>query len=102
MILVTGATGKVGRHLVAGLPAAPSWRLSIQAGRKRSVYRWRSGSAVGTKFEDWATERETARTSGQAELRTRFEAAIERAGEAARTRLIINRAGLAGCRVIKS
>lgn len=32
---------------------------------------------MGTKFEDWAAERETARTSGQAELRTRFEAAIE-------------------------
>jgi ribosome-binding protein aMBF1 (putative translation factor) len=32
---------------------------------------------VGTGFEDWAVEREAAETPGEAELRRRFEAAIE-------------------------
>jgi ribosome-binding protein aMBF1 (putative translation factor) len=32
---------------------------------------------VGTRFDDWAAEREAAESAGQAELRRRFEAAIE-------------------------
>jgi ribosome-binding protein aMBF1 (putative translation factor) len=32
---------------------------------------------MGTRFDDWATEREAAETPGEAELRRRFEAAVE-------------------------
>jgi XRE family transcriptional regulator, regulator of sulfur utilization len=32
---------------------------------------------VGTKFDDWVAEREAVETPGEAELRRRFEAAIE-------------------------
>ncbi len=32
---------------------------------------------MGTGFDDWAAEREAAGTPGEAELRRRFEAAIE-------------------------
>ncbi len=32
---------------------------------------------MGTRFEDWAAGRATAETPGEAELRRRFEAAIE-------------------------
>jgi XRE family transcriptional regulator, regulator of sulfur utilization len=32
---------------------------------------------VGTRFEDWAAEHEAAETPGEAELRGRFEAAIQ-------------------------
>jgi len=32
---------------------------------------------MGTRFDDWAVGREAAETQGEAELRRRFEAAIE-------------------------
>lgn len=32
---------------------------------------------MGTRFDEWAAEREAAESAGQAELRRRFEAAIE-------------------------
>jgi ribosome-binding protein aMBF1 (putative translation factor) len=32
---------------------------------------------MGTRFDDWVARRERAETSGEAELRRRFEAAIE-------------------------
>ena len=35
------------------------------------------GLAVGTRFDDWLTQREVAETAGEAELRSRFEAAIQ-------------------------
>jgi XRE family transcriptional regulator, regulator of sulfur utilization len=33
--------------------------------------------AVGTRFDDWVAERAASETAGEAELRRRFEAAIE-------------------------
>jgi ribosome-binding protein aMBF1 (putative translation factor) len=35
------------------------------------------GLAVGTRFDEWVAEREAAERPGEAELRGRFEAAIE-------------------------